>query len=121
VPCDSYGCVPELGYDGGKPAWHCADIPFAFHNAAMVPVCNIQGVSERLEEEYCGAYVAFARTGNPNHSALPYWSAFTPDHKATMVFDRKSELRLDYDGELEALLIRSVPMLRPEQMPREDD
>ncbi len=109
APVYSYMFSLDFEYDGGKPAWHCSDIPFAFHNASMIPICNIEGVSERLEEQVCGAYVNFAKTGDPNHPSLPEWPKFSPENKATMVFDRKSEVREDYERELLELLKKSAP------------
>ena len=35
-------------YDDGHVAWHCAEIPFVFHNADKVPVCNLPGVSDQM-------------------------------------------------------------------------
>jgi para-nitrobenzyl esterase len=109
APVYSYMFALDFEYDGGKPAWHCSDIPFVFHNAGRVGICNMPGVTEKLEEEVAGAYVNFAVRGNPNHPALPEWPAYTPDRKATMVFDRKSEVRLDYEGELLAMLAKFTP------------
>jgi para-nitrobenzyl esterase len=109
APVYSYMFALEFDYDGGKPAWHCSDIPFVFHNTGRIAVCNIPGVTEKLEEEMAGAYVSFASCGNPSHPALPEWPAYTPDKKATMVFDRKSEVRFDYERELLALLAKASP------------
>ena len=51
-----------------------------------------------------GAWVAFAYTGDPNHSLLPQWHPVTPDHTPTMLFDRVTEEVVDHDKELMALL-----------------
>lgn len=94
--------VFALGFpvDGLRPAWHCADIPFVFHNTERVPCCNIPGVSDRLEREIAGAAAAFARTGDPSHSGLTDWPAYSEGNKATMVFDRESRIGENYDREL---------------------
>ena len=33
------------------------------------------------------AWIRFARSGNPNHSGLANWPAFTAANGATMIFD----------------------------------
>ena len=109
APVYCYMFALEFDYDYGKPAWHCSDIPFFFHNSAIVPVCNIAGVTERLEEEMAGAFVAFARGGDPNHANLADWPAFKPDKNTVMVFDRVTEVRADYEAELLALLQKASP------------
>ncbi|MCL2093625.1 MAG: carboxylesterase family protein [Treponema sp.] len=109
APFYSYMFALDFDYDYGKPAWHCSDIPFFFHNSALVPICNIQGVTEKLEEEMAGAFVAFARTGDPNHKNMIKWPAYTPENKATIVFDRKTEIRVDYEAELLDLLKKATP------------
>lgn len=109
APVYSYMFALDFPIAGGKPAWHCADIPYVFHNTELVPNCGMPGISERVEEQVSSAYVNFARSGDPNTPALPEWSAFTPKNKATMVFDKRSELRVDYERELFDLLDKILP------------
>lgn len=90
----------EMPFDDGKPAWHCADIPFFFHNTDKVLICDVPGVSDLLEERMAGAFVNFARYGVPSHPSLPAWEACTADDVATMVFDRECSLRHNFDDAL---------------------
>ena len=46
------------------------------------------------------AWIAFARTGGPNHPGLPAWSTYSIRHRATMIFDRgECEVLHDPSGE----------------------
>mgnify|MGYP006168938353 CR=1 FL=1 len=36
------------------------------------------------------AWLAFARSGDPNHPGLPKWPRYDAETRATMVFDNKS-------------------------------
>lgn len=92
-----------------KIAWHCADIPFFFHNTDKVEVCSIPGVTERLEGQIFGAFMRFARTGVPGHENLPPWPAVTPEEEPTMIFDRECEVRGNYDDGLLDLIDRVLP------------
>ena len=94
----------EFPFDGGKPAWHCSEIPFVFHNSDKVPVCNEPGVSDLLEERVFGAWIAFARQGDPSHPALPQWPACTPGKEQVMIFDKTCQVRENFDWELVAVL-----------------
>jgi para-nitrobenzyl esterase len=116
APVYSYLFALEFDYDGGKSAWHCSDIPFVFRNTDRVAVCNIEGVTEKLEDQISGAYVNFARTGNPNHATLPQWPAWSSGHKATMVFDRESGVRVDHEQALLDLLQKAAPPFDPGAM-----
>ena len=109
APVYSYMFSVDFDYDDGKPAWHCSDIPFAFHNCDKHAVCNIEGVTDRLEDQVSRAYINFARYGDPNNDKLPRWDAFTPQNKATMVFDVKCEQRIDYEKELMEILTKFLP------------
>jgi para-nitrobenzyl esterase len=102
----------ELPADGGSTPWHNADEPFVFHNASYVESTFIPGVTERLEDLMAGAWVAFARTGDPNHPGMPRWEPITPERTATMIFDRVSGMRYDHDTAYVAL-VNSLAMHDP--------
>ena len=121
APVYSYMFALDFDYDNGKPAWHCADIPFFFHNTDLVPICNIEGVTDKLEEEMAGAFINFAWHGDPNHKALVKWPAYTQKNKATIVFDRDTEVRIDYEAELLGLLKKAAPPFDMRSMIYTDD
>lgn len=100
APAYLYVFALDFEIDGRKPAWHCSDIPFVFHNASRVPSANIPGVTEKLEQEVAGAVAAFARTGDPNHSGMALWPAYEDGRKATMIFDRSTRAGENYDRDL---------------------
>ena len=107
----SYLYLFALNFDvnGSRPAWHCSDIPFVFYNTHRVPNCNIEGVTENLEEEVAGAFVCFARYGNPNHEGMRKWDAYNDQTRATMVFDEETVCRKgDFDRELMAAVEEKV-------------
>lgn len=85
---------------GGTIPWHNADEAYVFHHAQYFESQYIPGVSERLQDELAGAWVAFAYTGNPNHARIPEWKPVTKEELPTMVFDERTKLRIDHDKEL---------------------
>lgn len=113
----SYMFTFDFPYDGGHVAWHCSEIPFVFHNTDKVPVCNLPGVSDKLEEQMFGAWVNFAHTGNPNCDLLPHWPACTPGDEAIMVFDNKCEVKHNFDKEL----ISKIEEVAPQSLFAESD
>ncbi len=90
----------DMPVDHGRTPWHCADIPYVFHNTNLVPSTQEKGVTEEVEKQIFGSVIAFARTGNPNHAALPEWSPSTPEEERIMVFDKQTRQRINYDEEL---------------------
>ena len=90
--------------NGGTGAWHCADIPFVFHNTELVPAANIEGVSDKLEKEMTGALLALSKNGDPNHPHMPQWKPYTVDDHETMIFDRESFCVKDPDTKLLSLI-----------------
>lgn len=57
-----------------------------------------------LSKQMHPAWIAFARSGNPNTTALPQWPAYDRAHRATMIFDLQSRVIDDPDGALRELL-----------------
>jgi len=92
----------ESPFNYGTVAWHNAEECYCFHNAEYIEAQYIPGVSERLQDQMTGAWVAFATTGDPNHPGIPAWPTVTADSVPTMCFDEVTDLRVDYDRELMA-------------------
>ena len=74
-------------------ACHCLDLPFvfgtreAFASAPMLAGADA-GEIDALSSVMRASWIAFARTGDPNHRALPPWPAFDERRRATMHFDQ---------------------------------
>ncbi len=90
----------------GRPrAFHCSEIPFVFYNTDVSAFCTGGGAAPRaLAAKVSGAWINFARKGDPNHPGLPQWPRFSRESGATMVFNTSCEVKNDYDKELRALL-----------------
>jgi para-nitrobenzyl esterase len=52
-----------------------------------------------LAEKVSGAWLAFARSGNPNHQGLPEWPTYDKEKRATMVFGTECKVENDPRGE----------------------
>lgn len=105
----AYSYLFDQDFDvyGRRVPWHCSDIPFFFHNVDLVPVANIPGVADQLQEQIFGMVMAFARTGNPEHAGIPAWPASTPEDEATMLFGADTHLVHNHD---EALMREGMPI-----------
>lgn len=104
-----YDFTLEFPIMHNKIAWHCSDIPFFFHNIDKVEVCSIPDVSEELQDQIFGAFMSFVKTGNPNCDKLPRWPEVTPEQEPTMIFDRKCEVRMNFDDALYELIDSILP------------
>ena len=94
---------------GRYRAGHAIDIPFVFDNLAAAPQLYDGDITARLAElasRMAKAWCAFARHGNPNHSALPDWKPYTAVERATMLFDDDCRLVIDPDSTERELLAR---------------
>ena len=97
--------------EGKLRSYHTLEIPFVFDN-----VDNCQSMTGNGKDRYpladrmAKAWVAFARTGNPNHAGLPKWGAFDTTKRTTMVFDKECKVVNDPHGE-EQKLLRSLQSL----------
>lgn len=108
APVYNYMFAKIFDYDAGRAAWHCSDIPYFLHNAEMIPICH-QTNYEFLNRVMSGAFVNFARTGNPNVEGLPKWQPCTKDHMVTMVFDDTCYTKENMQDELLPLVLKYKP------------
>lgn len=92
-------------HGGYAMSYHCSELPFVFNNVSLAKASAAGGVqAEILADQISGAWINFAKTGNPNHASLPYWPEFTRDKGHTLIFGNKCEVRTNYDYELIHLL-----------------
>jgi para-nitrobenzyl esterase len=86
--------------DGRPGSFHAAELAFTFDNAELCD--HYSGDTTEafvLSKQISTAWVNFARTGDPNHSGLPPWPAYTPEQRATMYFDTSCAVRNNPEGE----------------------
>lgn len=72
---------------------HCIEIPFVFNNfSAWQDSPMLEGAEsaemEGLADAMQPAWIAFARSGKPDHPRLPRWPAYRREDRITMRFDR---------------------------------
>ena len=94
-----YRCdLASPALDGTLRATHGVDLPLVFNNLP-VPLLDGQPAAGTVAEAMSGAWISFARTGDPNHSLLPDWPPYTLDRRATMLFNTTNTLVDDPDSE----------------------
>ncbi len=72
--------------DGKLGACHALDIPFVFDRMDLTPFVG-ENPPAQLAHEIHGAWVRFAKTGDPNGGNLPAWPRHDPATRPTMDFD----------------------------------
>ena len=100
APVYQYVMAYESDINGGTMSWHCAEIPFIFHNADSLGGVYGGEQTQITQDEMFGAWMSFARSGNPNHDKLTEWRPYTEDDHACMIFGAPSACRADHDAEL---------------------
>ena len=94
---------PVLDY--AWAAGHSSELAFVFDNGVLGAQSSGGGAEvERLTDVISQAWINFARTGNPGHSGLAPWPAFSAQNPATMIFDSTPQVRVGHDADLIALL-----------------
>ena len=100
APVYLYNFVWKAPVEGG--IWrspHTIDIPFAFGNTGKSHSLTGTG-PEQLEvsRHLMAAFVAFARTGNPNNPRMPQWKPYDTTTRATMTIDVECRAVDDFHG-----------------------
>lgn len=104
--------------DGLLRTPHTICLPFAFGNVDLATGITGTGADRyRVQEQVMGAWVAFARTGDPNHARLARWAPYATATRPTMVFDTESRLVNDPARE-ERLAFAAYPRYAMEEVSR---
>ena len=87
--------------DGVYKSMHCMELPFVFDNIHRCEEMTGGGKEAyTLADKMSKAWIAFARTGNPNHSGLPNWPQYNAQNGRTMLFDNNCAVTSHHDKEL---------------------
>jgi para-nitrobenzyl esterase len=104
TPVWNYVFAYEYPVNGGTTSFHCSEIAFAFHNINEPHVKIGTGgapAALALQDKVSGAWLNFAKTGNPGAD----WKPYTAADPNCMVFDTVSECRPLRDDQLTKLML----------------
>ena len=66
--------------DSKLRAFHTSELPMIFRRVEYPE-------SETMSRQMAGAWAAFGRNGNPNHTGMPNWASYTTESRTAMIFD----------------------------------
>ena len=91
--------------DGKYKAVHCMELAFVFNNINRCEEMT-GGAKEAyaLADKVSGAWINFARSGNPNHKGLPNWPAYNSTNTSTMHFNNQCVVKPQMDKDLFTLV-----------------
>jgi para-nitrobenzyl esterase len=94
APVYLYYFTWETPVQGGRlKSPHTMEIPFAFDNVKVSARITGGGAEAiALADKVSDAWIAFARTGDPNTPKLPHWPAYDAKDRATMVINNVSKV-----------------------------
>ena len=84
---------------------HALEIPLIFDNVEKAR--NFVGRGDEpqvVADQMSAAWLAFARTGDPNTAGVPTWPAYDVEQRATMMFDLESKVANDPNAEVRAVV-----------------
>jgi para-nitrobenzyl esterase len=74
---------------------HALEIPFVFDNVEHDGMTGKMPTRFALADKMSRTWLAFARTGNPNHEGVPNWPQYSAERRPTMIFN--DECRIEND------------------------
>lgn len=96
---------------GGK--WrtpHSVELALVFDNVAKsASMVGTGAEPQRLADQMSGCWLAFARSGNPDHAGVSHWPIYSDAERATIVFDVTSRVVNDHRG-AERKLLATLPI-----------
>jgi para-nitrobenzyl esterase len=88
--------TPVLG--GRLKSPHALEIPFVFDNVATDKLSGDTPTKFPLAEKMSKTWLAFARSGDPNHGGIPRWPGYSSELRSTMIFDNECKIANDPYG-----------------------
>jgi para-nitrobenzyl esterase len=99
--------------DPRRKAFHTMDIPLVFGTIDAAGSQTGTGADARTASAAMqDSFVAFARSGDPNHQGLQHWPHYDLARRSTMVFDVHSHVEDDPRGWQRELFAR-IPYIQP--------
>jgi len=84
---------------------HTLEIAFMFDNVdKSLPLVGSGTEPQQLANQMSSAWIAFAKTGNPNTKEIPRWPTYDTTDRATMVFNLESKVINDPYSTIRAIL-----------------
>jgi para-nitrobenzyl esterase len=109
APVYVYLLAWETPVDGGRlRSHHALDLPLVFNNIETSrSMVGLGPEPQRVADQMSAAWIAFARSGNPNTEGLPEWRPYDLKSRATMIFNLNSHLQNDPYSEIRQILLSS--------------
>jgi para-nitrobenzyl esterase len=97
--------------EGRLRAHHALDVPLVFNNIeGMRAMVGPGPEPQRIADLMSAAWIAFARTGNPNTDELPPWPAYDLKNRSTMIINLNSEMQQDPYSEIRRILLENADL-----------
>lgn len=81
--------------DGRLKSPHALEIPFVFDTVQTSGLTGDSPTRFALADKMSSAWLAYARTGNPNHEEIPNWPPYSTEQRPTMMFDDQCRVEND--------------------------
>lgn len=109
APVYVYLLAWETPVDGGRlRSHHALDLPLVFNNIESGRSMVGPGPEPlRVSDLMSSAWIAFARSGDPNTNGLPRWPPYDLESRATMIFNLDSRVQNDPYSEIRRILLDS--------------
>lgn len=113
APAYAYELDWKSPLEGGKwGAPHTLDIPLVFDNIAQKgSLAGTSADAQKVADQMSEAFIAFAKTGDPNTKAIPKWEPYRLPRRQTLEFDTQSRQTDDPRGK-ERELFAKVPWIQ---------
>jgi para-nitrobenzyl esterase len=92
-----YMYVFSYAPDGGKWAPHACDLEYTFDRCVITRPSDAE--ANHVADQFSNAWLAFARTGDPNHEGMANWPVYDVQQRTTMIFGAEAGPVADPWGE----------------------